>query len=416
VASLLLLLGAMTGATAGAGEGRIRHVIHISVDGLRGDLLKGMMEAPGGSFRALARLRAEGAATFNARCDYDVSTTVPNHTCMVTGLPVRAPASAPAWQQHGYEENYDGPTDTLHEQGIPVRYKHSVFDRVHDRGLRTLLLTSKSKLALFDRSYDAVHGAPDLDGPDDGRDKIDLALTNDGDSSILVAVLIAHMETDFPAYTFLHLFDPDIAGHLSGWGSLNWQLAVKHADSMVGLILSALDLRPALKEATAIVLTADHGGGAPLLTHLDPLRPENYTIPVMLWGPGIPRGTEAHALFASRHDPGTGRPAHDAAAPPLRNGDTGNIAMALLGLPPVTDSYFRPAWSGGLWVAPVADGQIECSWPGFWQGWILESRASLAADSWLPVAGEPVREGARWRHVEPATAGSQRFFRLRAPE
>jgi len=393
----------------------VEHVIHISVDGLRGDLLRGLLEAPGRSYPAFARLRAEGAVTFNARCDHDSSSTTPNHTGMVTGLPVRAPASAPSWQQHGYWTNYTVPTDVLHLNGAPVGYKHSVFDRVHDRGGRTMLLVSKNKLALFDRSYNGEHGAPDLEGEDNGRDKIDITFSNDADSSVLVAVLIARMEVDLAEYTFLHIFDPDSAGHGSGWGSLNWQLAVKHADSMIGLILSALELRPALKATTALVVTSDHGGGAPLFNHVDPAPPENYTIPLMIWGPGVPRGVDAYALFANRADPAGGRPANDAAVPPLRNVDTGNIAMALLGLPPVQDSYFRPEWAGGLAVTLQEGGQIECAWPAWWAGWTLEASPRLEAGTWVAVEAAPGQSGGFWRHIERRDQAAPRFFRLRAP-
>ena len=132
---------------------QIRHVIHISVDGLRGDLLHGLLDAPGAQYPGFSRLRAEGAVTFNARCDFDFSSTTPNHIGMVTGLPVLAPASAPSWQQHGYQINISVPTHILQVNGVPPAYKFSVFDRVHDRGGRTMLLVSKSKLAILDRSY-----------------------------------------------------------------------------------------------------------------------------------------------------------------------------------------------------------------------------------------------------------------------
>jgi hypothetical protein len=396
-------------------DARIEHVIHISVDGLRGDLLRGLLDAQKDAFRAFSRMRTEGAVTFNARCDHDYSTTTPNHAGMLTGLPVKAGAGAPATQQHGYVINYTIPGDTLHDQGSPVGYKPSVFDRVHDRGRRTMLLASKSKFSIFDRSYDAVHGADDGDGADHGRDKVDFALTNDGDSSTLVAVLASRMDVDFPAYTFLHIYDPDIAGHLYGWGSLSWQLAVKHADAMVGLVLAALELRPALKATTAIVITADHGGGAPLYNHVDPLPPENYTIPVMIWGPGVPSGVDAYTLFANRIDPGGARVAYDAEGQPLRNGDTGNIALALLGLPPVTGSFFRPEWAGALAVSVLEDGLVECAWPGFWTGWRLETSPALEGGGWVPVATDPALAGGRWRHVEPMAASAQRFFRLMAP-
>jgi len=135
----------------------------------------------------------------------------------------------------------------------------------------------------------------------------------------------------------------------------------------------------------------------------------------MTWGPGVPSGVDAYTLFANRIDPGGARVAYDAEGQPLRNGDTGNIALALLGLPPVTGSFFRPEWAGGLAVSVGEDGLIECAWPGFWTGWRLETSPALEGGGWVPVATDPALDGPRWRHVEPMDASAQRFFRLTAP-
>lgn len=399
-----------------AAPAAIEHVIHISVDGLRGDLFRGLIETQPGAFRTFTRLRAEGAVTFNARCDFSSSSTIPNHTSMLTGLPLYASPKAPEWQQHGYVINYTVPGDTLHDNGLPARYKPSVFDRLHDRGRSTMMLASKEKFILFDRSYGAEHGAPDAEGVDHGRDKIDFALVKDGDSSLLLSVLIARMNEDFPAYTFLHIFDPDAAGHLNGWGSLSWQLGVKHADSMIELLLAALELRPALKATTALVITSDHGGGVPWWTHVDPAHWENYNIPVIIWGPGVPGGVDAHELFSNRRDPGTARPDNDAEVPPLRNGDTGNICLALLGLPPVPGSLYVPEWSGGLQVTTQPEGVVDCAWPLLWAGWSLETSGGLDGESWVPATAEPVAIGLRWHVRESAPLTPQRFYRLRAPQ
>lgn len=412
---LLVVLGLTGGAPAARGQ--VRHVIHISIDGLRGDMLRVLLDTQSYSFPNFLRLRSQGATTFNARCDHGNSLTIPNHTSMVTGLPLIAPASGPAWQQHGYSNNYALTNENLHQHGAPVRYKHSVFDRVHDRGLRTMLLAGKQKFDLFERSYNAQNGAPDLDGEDHGRSKIDFSLIKEAGSSVLVSVLISRMDEAFPAYTFMHVFDPDSAGHFSGWGSLDWVLSVKHADSLLGLILSALELRPTLKAATALVVTSDHGGGVPANSHGDPAAVENFTIPLMLWGPGVPAGADAYSLFANRRDPGATRPANDAALPPLRNGDTGNIALALLGLPPIADSLFRPEWAGGLQVSVRPEGgAVDCTWPLLWAGWTLETSGSLDGQSWVPATQQPVAIGLLWHSLEFPALVPQRYYRLRAPQ
>jgi hypothetical protein len=66
----------------------------------------------------------------------------------------------------------------------PADYVASIYDIVHDNGLRTCMFASKSKFVLYDQSYDGRNGAPDTVGADNGRDKIDLYV-KDGDSAAL---------------------------------------------------------------------------------------------------------------------------------------------------------------------------------------------------------------------------------------
>ncbi len=69
--------------------------------------------------------------------------------------------------------------------------------------------------------------------------------------------------------------------------------------------------------------------------------PVNYTIPLFAWGEGVDAGADLYDLNASRVDPGTGRPDDDVPGQPLRNGDVANLALDLLGLPPVPGSLFN---------------------------------------------------------------------------
>ena len=77
-----------------AARAKIEYVLHITCDGLRGDALKAAMDLPANAaaYPGFRQLMAQGAATFQARCDFDYSETIPNHTGVVTGRPVSEPA------------------------------------------------------------------------------------------------------------------------------------------------------------------------------------------------------------------------------------------------------------------------------------------------------------------------------------
>lgn len=396
---------------------RIEHVIHISVDGLRGDLARDLVTAPGSQFHAFGRLVREGAVTWNARCDSANSLTIPNHTSMITGRPVLVEPGIPVEFQHGYTVNFPPATDVLHLKSDPPAYQRSTFDVVHDHGGRTALLASKQRFQFFDRSFNAENGAPDTTGEDNGRDKIDLAVIRQNESAPAVATLLRGMDDGLPAYTFLHISDPDFAGHTWGWGSQEWILAVRAVDTHLALILSALDLRPALRSTTAIVLTADHGGGSPATTHGSPAAIVNITIPLMLWGPGIPSGVDAYSLFSNRFDPGAAGIDNLDPRQPLRNGDTAAIVLALLDLPLMDTAFFRPAFRPLLDVRRnhpgTAPGSVSVLWPGYLGGWSLEATGDGTAATWLTLPASLDASG--WfRHTELPRPGP-RLFRLRGP-
>ena len=330
--SLLTVLAVETSRADGEATGPVRYVIHVSVDGLRPDAITrhDPDELPN-----FYRLRSEGSFTDNARTDVDYGNTMPNHLAQLTGRPVLGEDG------HGWTMNHDPESaETIHEQ--KGAYVPSIFDVVHDAGLRTAAYVSKPKFALLSRSYDAANGAEDVTGADDGRDKIDQFVLSE-DTQHLVDDFVDAMREEPFHYTFLHLRDPDIYGHRWGWRLWSWHpymSAVRHVDALLGELFDLIDDDPNLADRTAIVLTSDHGGsghshGAERRAH--------YTVPFFVWGPSI-EAADLYEVSEGRFtDPGRDRPRFDAPTQPIRNGMAGNAAAALLGLDPISGSTLRAA-------------------------------------------------------------------------
>lgn len=319
----------------------VRYVVHVSVDGLRPDVIinLGALELPN-----FYRMRTQGTFTDNARSDYYVTVTLPNHVTQLTGRPVSGADG------HQWESNSDpAPGATLHSN--KGSYVAGVCDVVHDNGSRTALYASKSKFSLFEVSWDAIQGAPDTTGADDGRDKIDRFVLN-GNTGTLVNTFFADMQADPYHYSFIHLTDPDTVGHSEGWdptpGSA-YSNVIKTMDQRLGRIFDLIDTDARLAGRTALIVTADHGGEGS--DHSNASLLANYRVPFYVWGPGVSAGTDLYTINAGRRlDPGTAKPPYAGStrppAPPLqpvRNGDAANLALDLLGLGPVPGSSINAA-------------------------------------------------------------------------
>lgn len=300
-----------------------RVVLAISLDGLRPDAIEDL--GPHGTPH-LHRLMAEGASTLNARVAVERTITLPNHTSMLTGRPID-----PALGGHGVSFNDDHP-GTIHALGDA--YVSSVFDVVHDAGGSTAFFTTKSKFDFLDRSWSEA-GRRDRTGADDGRDKIDTYVR--ASATDVVDQVVDQVSGDPATFTFLHVGTLDDLGHRRGWGSRRYLRGVEQVDREVGRLLAAIDQRaeePGRPEVV-VVLTADHGGTGP--GHLDATDPANYTVPFIVWGPGVPAGADLYELTDAYADPGDSRPSYDGDQP-VRNGLVANLSAGLLELPAVPGS------------------------------------------------------------------------------
>lgn len=308
------------------------HAIVISVDGLRSDALIALEpdELPG-----FTRLRA-GASTLNARTDPDWTITLPNHTAMITGRFVEGEAG------HGWTKNDEPASDeTLAKKR--GSYVAGIFDVAHDRGFATALYTGKPKFVLYEQTWDAHDGALDTVGSDEGRDKLDVFVCEPKTDALVARFVDDLAATPKRTLYFLHFATTDLTAHAHGWdvtpGSKYMQ-AVQRVDAALAQILDTIDSAEALRGRTAIVLTADHGGGAPFRSHDQKHMWVDYIIPFVVWtGTGGARAELYDLNVATRADPGLKQPPRDfTGLPPIRNGDAGNLALALLGLPAVPGS------------------------------------------------------------------------------
>ncbi len=340
---------ASTVAFTATSTAQVQHVVHISVDGLRGDFLQDRINNSPALYPNFKRFQDEGATTFNARTDYTQTNTLPNHTSMLTGRPAEQPAGLPDTTHHGYLFNGSVTSAfTLHNVGnTKLSYVASSFDVAHDNGLSTALFASKTKFDVFDQSYRAATGAPDTTGADNGADKID-TYVNKFNTPVGPPKNAANLNADFIVdlganeynYSFLHYRDPDSAGHAGIWGDAVWDTAIQNVDGYLGDVLNLIENDPGLAGETAIIITADHGGTD--RSHLTVTDPANYTIPVFVWGPGVAVGADLYDLNpTTRLNPGTGRPTYVDAGQPIRNGGTGNLALNLLGVGPIPGSLIN---------------------------------------------------------------------------
>lgn len=313
----------------------IEHVIHISVDGLHPSAITtlGIANMPG-----FYRMRQDGSFTDNARTDGDLAYTLPNHTSQLTSRPVNG-VNGHNWI---FPEDLSEIGVTLHES--KGSYVTGVFDIVHDFGLSTALYTGKAKFILFNDSWDEDSGAIDAVEPDSGRNKIDKFVVN-LNTEELVDLFIDDLSANKYNYAFLHIKDPDAAGHEFNWSLVEnseYLKAVENVDSMLLKVLDFIDQNVDFKDSTVLILTADHGGefgtNIHFLSRNDGLL-DSGIVPFYIYGKLIPAGEDLYTWNPNTTvNPVNNFPFNNDEFQPIRNGDTANLILELLGLPNVPGS------------------------------------------------------------------------------
>lgn len=237
---------------AGIGVGRrTPHLIMISIDGLRPDAIRHF------SARTLERLISEGAYTLEAETIFP-SKTLPSHISMLTGLP---PAG------HGVTWNSD---ETDRHGLVDVV---TVFEAATAKGLGTAAFFSKSK-------FHHLLKPGTLDHAEAPRGMVYLMSTETVESAT------RYLKHRRPDLIFIHIAEPDYAGHLIGWMSRVYGWAVRRADSAIARILAEADRHLGHGNYT-VLITSDHGGHGRSHGSADP---RDMTIPWIVWGHGVRAG------------------------------------------------------------------------------------------------------------------------------
>lgn len=321
-AALVLLTSPGCGEADAPPNPEFRDVLILTVDGLRSDAIEAL---PADRLPHLRRLMSQ-SATLNARTDPTFTVTLPNHTGMVTARFTDGPGGH-AWTLNDLPAEGDIESNL----GEPVA---NVFDAARAAGIGTGLFATKDKFGLWPRTWNE-----DDDGPAIDRVVIEHKQTEPVLEELFAYLRARKAERDL---VFLHLHDTDTTGHAHGWnltGNSEYLATLQEIDAKLGRLIELLESDAGLRD-TALILTADHGGGVPYRNHHGQgLQWINYVIPFFVW---TPRGAPQAELYALnpdvRQEPSLRMLPGDEWPPPIRNSDAGNLALDLLGLPPLEGS------------------------------------------------------------------------------
>lgn len=225
----------------------IEHVMILSVDGLRPDVLL-LGHAP--TFRSLIQ---RGAYTFWAKTTA-VSVTLPSHVSMLTGV-------TPG--RHGITWNQTLPFSEPVYPNVPT-----IMELATRAGYTTAMVAGKTKFAALAKPGTITHA---------------LVPTEHTPDPITAAQAAELIELHRPALIVVHFPQMDSVGHAKGWGSHAQLEQLEQTDAQLAVLLDALD-RAGIREKTLIIVTADHGGAG--LSHgAEDARSRH--IPWIAAGPGV---------------------------------------------------------------------------------------------------------------------------------
>jgi hypothetical protein len=211
---------------------------------------------------AMDRLMQEGAFTLRARGVLPTSSS-PNWASMIAG-------AGP--EQHGITSN-DWERET-HSLPPVVQGEDILFPTIF-----SLLHTQRPEAEIgaiyhwtgFGRLFE--------------KETVDYDVSPDTEEATAQAAA-AYIAEKRPTLCFIHFDHVDHAGHTYGHGTDRYYAAVARADSLIGVVLAAID-EAGLRDRSLVIVSADHGGIG--TGHGGETR-EEIEIPFLMRGPGVRAG------------------------------------------------------------------------------------------------------------------------------
>jgi len=126
------------------------------------------------------------------------------------------------------------------------------------------------------------------------KNMVDLNFNGESDKATTEKVL-DFIINEKPVLTFIHLSEPDRAGHNIGHGTTEYYEAVEKIDGLIGTIINTLE-KNGMMEDTVILFSSDHGGinkghGGKTLAEVE--------IPWIIFGKNIPSNGELNSSIVT---------------------------------------------------------------------------------------------------------------------
>jgi len=257
--SAALACGCVRICGSDAPAAKVDHVVLVGVDGM------GARWIPWEKMPNLSKLRAEGHYAVG-RASFPTSSGI-NWATVMFGTTVEI---------HGYRrwnsQSPDVPAIEVTEKGIPPCIFHEI--KRQDPSAYTVSLYNWDGIGF-------VHATNEVDFvkyyPDGTLEERDDVIIEEG---------IAQLKSHRPKLSFLYQHLPDCYGHKCGWGSPEFTNACVHIDANIGRLVKGLE-EAGLRDSTAIIVVADHGG-TEKRHGLDNL--ECFEVPFLVNGPALKTG------------------------------------------------------------------------------------------------------------------------------